>query len=120
NFTVRVWDVATAELQSTLEGHSGAFTSVAFSPDGRTIASGSSDRTVRLWDVADRRVRATLRGHGEEITFVAFAPNDGKTLASGSYDHSVKLWDLSGGSEQARLKTTLIGHLDSVHAVAFS
>ncbi len=67
--------------------------SVAFSPDGMTLASGSTDQTTKLWDVATGRETATIKGHKEGVFAVAFSPA-GKTLASGSKDHTVKLWDI--------------------------
>ncbi|MDP7060111.1 MAG: protein kinase [Candidatus Marinimicrobia bacterium] len=75
----------------TLTGHGEAVWSVTFSPDGKTLASGSYDKTIKLWRVRDGRLMKTITGHGGSVLSVAFSP-DGKTLASGSYDKSIKLW----------------------------
>jgi WD40 repeat protein len=72
-------------VRATLVVHTNAVWSVGFSPDGRTLASGSDDRTVKLWDVATGKKRATLAGHKDWVLSVSFSP-DGKTLASGSLD----------------------------------
>jgi WD40 repeat protein len=96
-------------------GHAGVVGAVAFSPDGKTIASGCEDHTIKLWDVASGKEIRTLDHHTGWAYSVVFSP-DGKTLASGSWDRTVKLWDVASGEE---LKT-LAGHSGLVTSVAFS
>lgn len=77
-------------------GHSSEVTSVAFSPDGKVIASGSDDNSIKLWNVATGRLLRTLSAHSNSVYSVAFSP-DGKTLATGSTDKTIKLWDVASG-----------------------
>jgi parallel beta-helix repeat protein len=78
----------------TLTGHTSYVNSVAFSPDGRLLASGSLDDTIKLWEVASGREVRTLSGHTSWVNSVAFSP-DGRLLASGSDDRTIRLWDIS-------------------------
>jgi WD40 repeat protein len=119
---VTLWDAVTGHQRDSFFGMSGQALSVAFSPDGKTLAVGSSGDErkgvpgeIKLWDVATRRQQATLRGHRSAIWCVAFRP-DGKTVVSGGADGTVRLWEPVTGQEQL----TLRGHDGEVSAVAFS
>ena len=87
-------------LRATLQGHGDKVYSVAFSPGGQILASGSADGAVKLWDAASGKSTATLRGHTDRVWSVAFSP-DGKTLASGAgrMDKSIKLWDVPAAKQ---------------------
>ena len=98
-----------------LEGHTDEVLAVAFSPDGRTLASGSRDRTIRLWNTNTGEHKLTLEGHTSGVTCLSFSP-DGRTLASGSWDDTVRLWDAETGQHLQ----TLEEHTDGVRSVVFS
>ena len=99
----------------TLRGHAALVLSVAFSPDGKMLASGSFDNTVKLWNLATGQELRTFEGHKQYVNSVAFSP-DGKTLASGSYDGTVRLWNPTTGQDLRLLRS----HTKLAGAVAFN
>ena len=102
--TARLWDAASGEQIHALREHKGStpcggtkdprpagVRSVAFSPDGERVLTGSSDNTARLWDAASGVPIHALRGHEDSVYSVAFSP-DGERLVTGSYDNTARLW----------------------------
>ena len=117
--SIGIWlyDAQTYQEVALLTGHTAFVRSVAFSPDGETLASCASwpDNTVRLWDAVTGQHKGTLTGHTLWVNSVAFSP-DGKMLASGSDDNTVRLWDVVTGQH----KRTLTKGASWVRSVAFS
>ena len=112
---VKVWDVVSGKELLTLKKGEGQYaaasTTVAFSPDGKRLASVWSDDTVKVWDAVSGQEICTFKGH----TSLSFSP-DGKSLASASEDKTVKLWDVATGKEIL----TLRGHTAGVASVSIS
>ncbi|PBC92414.1 WD40 repeat protein [Streptomyces sp. Ag82_O1-15] len=110
-------------LSSVLSGHSQAVYAVAFSPDGRTLATGAGDDTIRLWSLADPArpvpLGRPLTGHRDWVYWLQFSP-DGRTLASASRDHTARLWDVADPRHPKALGSPLTGHRDYVFSVSFS
>jgi WD40 repeat protein len=111
--TIKIWNLQTLAIAHILSRHAGSVRTVAFSPDGSTIATGSNDHTIKLWNASTGALICTLEGHTNLVNAVAFS-RDGKTLASGSEDKTIKVWDLASGSQPL----TLTGS-STVTSVAF-
>ncbi|KAL4864042.1 hypothetical protein BDV12DRAFT_205946 [Aspergillus spectabilis] len=107
------WDAA-GDIQKTLACQLGIVTSMAFSPDGKQIVTGSTDTTIRRWDITIDATQNVV-GHSGRVVTVAISP-DGQVIASGSADKTIKLWYPATGD----LEQTLTGHQKTVFAVVFS
>ncbi|KAL8940970.1 MAG: hypothetical protein Q9211_002017 [Gyalolechia sp. 1 TL-2023] len=113
--TIRIWSLPAGKPLRTLLGHLAGISTLAWSPDSRTLASGSDDKSIRLWDaVTGKAYPLRLLGHHNYIYSIAFSPK-GNMLVSGSYDEAVFLWDV----RTARVMRSLPAHSDPVGGVDF-
>jgi hypothetical protein len=110
-----VWDASSGQPLLTLKGHLSYVLSVAFSPDGRRIATGGFDNTAKVWDAVSGRELLTLAGHESLVWTAAFSP-DGRQIITGSADGTAAVWDAASG----RRRVVLAGHDMEICSVAFS
>jgi WD40 repeat protein len=102
---VKLWNISTGKQTRQILGHRRGVVTIAYSPDGKMLASVGHDDDVKLWEVATGKERATLKEHAGSVGALLFAPN-GKILATQSWNDSVKVWDLPTGNELVTLKET--------------
>ena len=112
---VRIFRIDGVGEERVLSGHGAAVYSIAWSPDGRHIASGAWDKTVRIWTVDGQSAPLILRGHTDKLASVAYSP-DGTRLVSGGYDKVVRVWAVDGKTPPVELR----GATEFVLSVAFS
>lgn len=115
--TIHLWGIRGEKREiKRLEGHIGAVSSVAVSPDGKQLASsGFVDKIIYIWEVASGKKIKRLKGHTKFVVSVVFSP-DGRYLASGAHDHKIIVWDIETGEKVSTLKW----HKDGITNIAFS
>jgi WD40 repeat protein/tRNA A-37 threonylcarbamoyl transferase component Bud32 len=112
---ITIWETKTGAAVSELAGHEEPVCSVAYSPDGQSIVTGSDDTTVRIWESETGKHITTLSGHSDTVWSVAFTP-DGKRVVSGGADKTIRVWDAATRAEML----TLRGHEEAICSISVS
>ena len=116
-WTARIWDAVTGQEKQRFEPHNGPVNSVAFSPDGLRVLTGSQDHTARVWEASTGHLLLQLNSHRDSVTSVAFSL-DGKRIVTGSLDDTVRVWEAGTGKEVCLLFASPL--LFRIQCVAFS
>jgi WD40 repeat protein len=111
---LKIWDAKTGKHLANLKGHAGSVTCLAWTADGQTLISGSSDGSITTWNTTTWRPIAVWTGHTDPVYGIAISPN-GRILASASYDNTARLWDLENGQSIS----SPLQHSDAVDCVSF-
>jgi WD40 repeat protein len=114
DYTIKIWDVATQEIELILKGHEKSTLPVAFSPDEKYLVSGSLDRTVKVWNAKTGELLKTLEIHSDNIYDIEFHPS-GKYFASASRDQTIRLWNFETG----KVIRTFVGHDKGIMDIEF-
>jgi len=92
--SIKIWDLKAGQVVQSLKGHLDQINSIAFSPNGQLLASGSADKTIKVWNLKTGQAVQTYIGHSGSVNSIVFTP-DGKSIASGSQDGTIKIWQLA-------------------------
>jgi len=112
---IRMWDINNGKLARSFFGHSRSVSSMAITPDGKYIVSGSWDKTIKLWNINSGEDVRTFEGHSRSVSSIAITP-DGKYIISGSADKTIKLWNINSGKDVR----TFEGHKSGVSSIAIT
>ena len=113
--TIKAWEADTGKELPPFPGHGRGISDIAFSADGKYLATAGWDQTARLWDVASRRAVLTYYGHDAALSSIAFSP-DGRHAASAGLDRAIHIWDAATGQRTR----TLLGHAGAVFGLAYT
>jgi WD40 repeat protein len=102
--TIKLWDVATGQIERTLRGHGARAYSVAFDKEGTRVVSASADKTAIIWDVTSGEPLQVLRGHSDNVRCAVFSP-DGATVVTGSWDGTIRAWNALNGRSLGHCRT---------------
>ena len=111
----QIWETGTSKVRAILEGHADDLLSIAFSPDGKHVATAGGDQSIRIWQTRAGQFGIPLHGHDGPVVMAVFSPDSKSLLSGGTRDKSVRLWDLT----TFKVKRVMQGHEAEVRFVGF-